>query len=408
MIRNIDLFLRRRKLFSFIVLFLIAMFTIGGCNDNNNGGNDSDLDTSQCSKMTNPCSSVTSAQVDDDTIIECVLSDMSCVFDLNDALTHLQGLGFNLNDTSIIWIGAWGGDGGGADENGGDGSLGGYAQTVTSIKDIMDQSNDQTVLYYFLGDPGATAPGHCGGGGGAATIVTFEDLTLNPTAAPALDPMFMIGGGGGGASGGTIKGCTTADGTTGGEGGVLFPPIDMGVLYFEAGSGCNGSFQGCGTSSCGGSCAGNQGGGVFIAEGGAVGMGATGGQRMCCVDNQTGSTNGAGGLGGLGGQGGQGHNCSRPAPAGFRNAALEFGAGQGGTGGGGTNNCTNGGGGGGGGFGGGGGGGHGGNSQKSQAGGGGGSAAFNATQTLNIAPTTRPRNPCGTSGCLSITFLENK
>lgn len=200
--------LGKRNLFNVFALFFVSIFTVGGCNDSNNGGGVNGSDTSACTVLSEPCGfiSVTGG------IVECILSDATCVVDLNNLIGVLQSQNFNVSDSSILYMGAWGGDGGSAAENGGGSSAGGYTQTTTTVSDIANLNNGSNLLYYFLGEPGGNAPGHCGGRGGASTIVTFEDLTLNPVAEPTLDLLYMIAGGGGGAGGGTIKGCINIDG----------------------------------------------------------------------------------------------------------------------------------------------------------------------------------------------------
>ena len=293
--------IRKKALLTFFTLLFIAIFSIGGCNDGNNGGNNSGddgggvgapgPDTSACAALSAPCATITQ----NDGVIECVLSDASCVVDLDQVISQLQGVNTNLSDSSRLFMGAWGGNGGSAAENGGDTSPGGYAQTTTNVSDIVNLNNGSSLLYYFLGEPGGNAPGHCGGGGGASTIVTFEDLTLNPGAEPTSSLLFMIAGGGGGAGGGTIKGCSTPDGPRGAEGGITIT-TESGTqgLLFNAGAGCNGTPAGCGSSTCSDSCTGDDLNGVFIGEGGGGSQSGTGGQRMCCIDNQTGSGGGAG------------------------------------------------------------------------------------------------------------------
>ena len=392
------LYLNKKSFLTFFALFFIAVLAIGGCSDGGNGGVNGS-DTSACTVLSEPCSIVTEFLNVSPPYVECVVSDTTCAVNLENVISQVKARNINVSDSSILWMGAWGGDGGSAAENGGPNTNGGYAQSTSSVLDIKNRNNEQSsIIYYFLGAPGGNAPGHCGGGGGASTIVTFEDLTLNPSSNPTQSLVQMIAGGGGGSSGGTIKGCSTPRGTEGGNGGVAIAGTGSNVS--NAGDGCNNE-NNCASGSCSSNLC------TFIAEGGGT-NGDSSGTRACCVNKQTRPTDGTSGLGGLGGKGGKGTKCTAVGGRSFRNANfLSFTAGSGGDGGGGDNACTSGGGGGGGGYGGGGAGGLGNNDHESQSGGGGGSFSVMSTQSTSIAPSSRPQNPCGTSGCLTISVIED-
>ena len=401
-----SLYPSKKSLLTFFALFFITIFAIGGCN--NNGGNNSGdngggvgdpgPDASACTVSSDPCSSF----IPTDTTIQCVLSDTTCVVDLDEVITILQGRNFNVTDSSTLYIEAWGGIGGGSGQTGNI-SEGGYAQTTTSLMSF-EQGSTGRKLYYFLGGAGPNSNAHCGSGGGASTIVTTEDLTLNPASDPTPSLVMLVAGGGGGAAGAKIDGCSSGTGSEGAAGGIAIATTDAEVT--GAGSGCNtSSDDACELDDCG-DCSGgfNQG------QGGGT-VGALGGEAQACLCEDSLPTNGNSSVGGLGGRGGNGKDCTSGTGGGtFINAALTFGNGEGGSGGEGNDdkNCTTGGGGGGGGYGGGGGGSRGNDETKGVSGGGGGSFAVISTDTTKLSPATIQTNPCGSNGCVTITFIEDQ
>jgi len=403
---------------AFTVLFFVAIFAIGGCNDDNNGnGNgggvgDPGPDTSACEVLSDPCSTVSKQPVSDPTYIECILDDTTCVVNIDNYITQIKNNGYNVSNDSVLWIGAYGGAGAASEGHGGGSIPGGYAQTTTSVADLKSANSGSAELFYFIAEDGPTGPDHCGGGGGAASIVTFEDLTLNPSSDPDSASVLLIGGGSGGASASRASGCVNGDGFEGGFGGIAV--ADTSGNSDNAGTGCQDSGFGCGSTSCG-ECIGSMG-GSFIPQGGDVNTDCTdgtgcGGDRTCCLTKQTEPQNGDQGFGGRGGRGGQGVNCTQTGNAGFINASgFSFDAGKGGDGGGGDAACIAGGGGGGGGYGGGGAGGHGNDNTVAQPGAGGGSFAIKSTQSSDVAPTNglnAPSSPCLHQGCIVINIVED-
>lgn len=401
-----------------ITIITFSFFVIGGCNDN---GGDGSLgsegpvtDASACEILTSPCSTISSSTSSDSTTVRCIVSDKSCAVKLDNVISQINGSGFSVTENDILWIGAWGGVGGGADDGGGT-STPGYAQFTTSVSDISTNYNTN-ILHYFLGGNGLFAPKRCGGSGGAGTIITREDLTLNPTSDPTEDLVLLIGGGGGGAGGSRANGCVGAVGETGASGESAISGTSGNNS--AAGGGCNYNVWGCGPSSCGGSCVGaSAAGATYTSEGGgsdsADTSGATGGQVQCCINNDN-PTSGNSKFGGRGGDGGQGDNCTKVSGGRYFNTGsveLTFDAGKGGNGGGENKSCVKGGGGGGGGYGGGGGGGRGNDNWQPIEGGAGGSYAVESTQSSSLVPSTEPANPCTDSGnpkglaCFVLNFI---
>lgn len=271
---------------------------------------------------------------------------------------------------TVLWLQAWGADGGT-----GKAGIGGYAQTVTSIQSLEDDFGALD-LYYYLAQAG-THSGASGGQGGAATIVTAQDLTTNPTAEPDQSMIILIAGGGGGGGGddtACIVGTDSPD--TGGEGGIAIST-----------TGPDGEGIGQGTNGGGGGKGGGQ---------GVGGLGQGGG-----------SEDGMAGIGGRGGAGGEGAGDKVSGNPGWVNTGsitLTLTDGQGGVGGGDSSSCTAGGGAGGGGWGGGGGGSHGNTDSHPGAGGGGGSFSIPSTSSDGEAPTTRPSNPGSSAGFVQLVF----
>jgi hypothetical protein len=334
--------------------------------------------TSACLSATPACQNI--ATTNNGAAVECVLSGSTCGVDLGLLVQGLSSL-YGVSATTPMWIQAWGG-GGGYSKGGGRGSAGGYAQTTTSVADFT-ATFGSSMLFYFIGADGHGAPQTCGAAGGSATIVTAEDLSLNPGQNPTDDDVLLIAGASGGGAGYAPYGEYAGNG---GRGGVAIASL-------------TGNGQGHGASTNAIYCS--------QLQGGDDGNGGAG-----CADAGGGTppANGVGGHGGLGVVGGNGVNCiyAITTPTQFLNVArtFSFTAGSGGTGG--SRNGCAGGGGGGGGFGGGGGGGYGGDCNAVGAGGGGGASyARKSTQVSAIAPTSEPTEDCpdnSTIGCVQIYF----
>ena len=132
---------------SFVFIFsilLTSFFIIGGCNDNNNGGGDfggAPPGTSTCVSMSSPCRSVVVNS--DMTVASCVLFSDTCSVDLMDVVSQV---GNGVTADTTMWIGAWGGHGGAVDKAKG-GGTGGYAQTTTSISDLMGMNNGSSEIF---------------------------------------------------------------------------------------------------------------------------------------------------------------------------------------------------------------------------------------------------------------------
>ena len=358
---------------------MISFFSVGSCNNDKGGGGDTP-GTSTCTPMSTPCRSV--FLNNEMTVASCILFSDTCGVDLMDVVTQV---GHDVTANTTMWIGAWGGNGGNVDKAKA-GGTGGYAQTTTSVSKLMSMNNGSSEIFYYLADAGAGGGNHCGAGGGSATIVTFEDLTLNPSENPtdSSPPVLLVAGGAGGGSGGNgdscgLGFCSVSD-HDGSDGGTAI--ADEGGDKTAAG----------GANSCP-DTGGNNG---------------TGGPACTSAGGDTPPGGGQDGFGGRGGSGGDGQNCTGPGTVGWTNtgaADLTFTNGEGGSGGGGTSCCDAGGGGGGGGDGGGGGGGHGNASFASFGGAGGGSFAIKSELSTGLAPTNFVGNACGTSsGCVEINF----
>jgi hypothetical protein len=341
---------------------------------------------SACSSATTPCQTI--ATTNNGAAVKCLLSSSTCGVDLNLLVQGLSSL-YGVTAATPMWIGAWGG-GGGHSSKAGSGSAGGYAQTTTSVADYTTQFGS-SMLFYFIGQDGASVSYTCGGAGGSATIVTSQDLSLTPSQNPSGNYVLLVagasGGGGGYDTGGFCQVNPNGSGD-GGSGGVAIAGLNVNA----EGPGANSDAFDCGSP-----------------QGGYDGIGGAG-CETATGDTHPGNGQG-GGFGGLGAPGGNGADCTvtNTAPTQFLNVSLafSFSAGSGGTGGGGTSSCDSGGGGGGGGFGGGGGGGHGNGDVTSVGGGGGASFALAATRVSAIAPTSEPTEDCPNNssvGCVQINF----
>ena len=159
----------------------------------------------------------------------CTLTSGTSV-DLASIVAQINAEGVTLE--SPIWIEAWGGNGAAGDHggNGGSGGSGGYAQTTTSVADVL-AAFGSTDIYYYNGAIG-TGASDSGGQGGSASLVTSVDLTQ--TAPDPDQNVFAIaGGGGGGGSGSTGGNCGYSGhsdidvyGGGGGSGGEAIADID--------------------------------------------------------------------------------------------------------------------------------------------------------------------------------------
>jgi hypothetical protein len=388
--------MRRNIFFRPLGLFLLmAGMLVAGCGDSSDdhgevGDTIGDTDSS-CASLQTPCSDINLAFQAKGTVAECVLDHTTCVFDLQNVLDQV-GIP-EIDMTSAMLIQAWGGQGGySATDKGGYGATSGYAQTTTSVDDIAGINNSSTQIFYFLGGEGQNGPDHCGGSGGAATIVSLQDLSLTPSENPtqSAPPILLIAAGGGGASaGGGWTGCPDVPkGSDGCAGGVAI------ALQNANASG-----------------AGSGGIGLLCGGGGNNGVGGAGVETAGNGSGNYPPVKGWDGFGAIGGTGGNGDNCDgQLGKTGFINTAavtFSFPAGEGGYAGGGINDCDAGGGGGGG--------GHGnegsivGGGLPAIAGGGGGSFAIESTLESQLAPSSRPAPPstCNNidAGCVRLGFV---
>lgn len=385
---------------STFILVLISFLSIGGCNENNGGGsgNGDGVDApapapqTMCATASPPCGVTQTAN----NTIECgPLPGSNCAVDLEEVISHVNAsVGSALTNDTVLWIEAWGGAGGQAAMGGTGGAEGGYAITTTSVNGIKAKNGGSSTIYYFYGTPGLDPDERCGAGGGVATIVTTEDLAMNPASNPtqSAPPILLVaGGGGGGAAGNQVGSCLTKSGIFPGNGGEAFATMQAdgqgaGVVSTDGSDGIIGD--------------------PFAIGGNTNGMGKGG---MSFGGSSQNPTSGADGFGGLGGIGGKGPGCVATGANNFSNTPVQLGmtAGSGGNGGGATGSCAAGGGGGGGGYGGGGGGGAGNEFAGIIAGAGGGSFAIQSTQFSRRVPTTKQSTPCVNSvgnGCVRITF----
>ncbi|EIA1495489.1 pentapeptide repeat-containing protein [Vibrio parahaemolyticus] len=249
------------------------------------------------------------------------------------------------NDTPMAIL-AWGGEGGigssgGLWTSGGDGGKGGFASTVTTLSDFLDNYG-QTSFIFYIGENG-TLSNEYGDGGSSTLVMTVES---SPTSLE--DDVVLIAGGGGGGESSSFF----VDGTDGSMGGIAASSI-----------------MGQGT----------------IGVGQSFTDGASGGSSNEWGDGGNGADSGKDGIGGQGGQGFLGRNSEWVngdpvvgSDGRGGNADDSFSAGGGGGGGGGYG---------------------GGGAGDGGAGAGGGSWSIIPTITCNSAPTedTMPSSP-GSSG----------
>ncbi|HMB77647.1 MAG TPA: hypothetical protein VKN76_14705, partial [Kiloniellaceae bacterium] len=169
-----------------------------------------------------------------DEAASCLVGTTTTAIDLATLLDQLNEQGEDVDETTRIYIQAWGGSGShGNTSNGGSGAKGGYAQLVTTVGDIVAGSGS-ALLYYYLGLNGTVAA-NAGGDGGTASIVALDDLT--ETAATESNVLLLAGGGGGGGAGRGKDICGDFDerifGGNGGEGGEAF--AETGATVVKAG-----------------------------------------------------------------------------------------------------------------------------------------------------------------------------
>ncbi|KPI34085.1 hypothetical protein OV450_6108 [Actinobacteria bacterium OV450] len=323
-------------------------------------------------------------------VVSCLLPDGLSQYALSQLLSDAQAqTQTSLTTATPMVVTAFGGAGrygsnGGGLYRGGDGGLGGKAQTVTSI-DAFTGSYGAN-LYYYVGKWGATSSG---GRGGASTLVSGVDLTTTQPCISGFGSctttnLLLDAGGGGGGGEANADG----DGGAGGDGGTA---VSGQVISAGAGGKAGESTTGTVRTARGG-------------DGGQNGSGGDGGRGGGGVD----SVSGTDGQDGIGGLGGPTHTSKGPnAGASWtNNSSLSFAnAGQGGEGEFRTNGTNYGsGGGGGGGWGGGGGGGGGGEAVSGGGGGGGGSFAAGNAATVENVPSISNGNS-GYDGTVYVTFV---
>ena len=316
----------------------------------------------------------------------CTLGSGGRAVNLPAVINAINGAGGDVDDNTVLYIQAWGGDGDkGNTNNGSDGGDGGYAQTTTTTGAIA-ATYGVTELYYFLGYNGSGGY-NAGGDGGTATMVTTNDLATEP--ASITDTLLIAAGTGGGGAG---RGALSCDpnifggfytkyvyGALGGDDGAAISPLDVEALAAGA---TGGERMGVNLSGLG-------------ALGNAAGTGGgVNGHDSSLSQPATVGGNGIAPIGGIGG-----NHTDPPPQTGFANSTTVV-SNAGGRGGDGQDDA--GGGGGGGGYGGGGGGGGGG--YGGGGGGGGASLAVASTATCSAAPASKPANPNGSQGFAQIVF----
>ncbi len=140
---------------------------------------------------------------------------------VNDVLNKAQSIESGINESTTMWIQAYGGSGGDGTRiapfgpDGGAQGDGGFAQTITSVA-AYDSTYSTTTVFYYLGEAGSHDDS--GGSGGGSTIVTsVEPQSGNPI---TLDTLILLAGGGGGGGEGFAQ--SFDDGTNGGGGGFAY------------------------------------------------------------------------------------------------------------------------------------------------------------------------------------------
>ena len=308
-------------------------------------------------------------------------STATCGADLSQVVDEVNVFFSEVTTATPFWMQALGGSGGSAKDGKGGGSAG-YAQTTTSVNDILNEFNS-TQIFYFIGENGPRGGETCGGGGGAATLVTMEDLSLNPGQSPDGSQVLLLAAGGGGAGGADPKAPCETESSSGARG---TPAIAL----------QNADVFSPGRTSDSTNCPGQ------------AGVDGSGGASCSTAGDDDGLESGKGGFGGFGGAASSGNECNflggRTQFQNTKSVNLTFEDGRGGDGGSKGATCDAGGGGGGGGHGGGGGGGHGNASFGAAGGGSGASYARAATELSSLAPSTQPSDLCGAEGCVQINF----
>jgi hypothetical protein len=287
----------------------------------------------------------------------------------------------DVTNATVVWIEAWGADGGpGNTSNGGGGGAGGYAQITTTVDDLLSFFG-ASEIYYYLGVNGAGPSANAGGDGGTGTIVTVDDLTREGA---SFGTTVIVAGGGGGGGGG--RGSSTACpgfpdvlGGGGGAGGEAVAALDTDAF----GAGARGGSR----RNSGDNYSGRGGGGDADGSGGGV-------------DNSGNPEPGDTGIAVIGGVGGE--RSATEASTGFFNQSgveISLSGGKGGEPG-----EHAGGGGGGGGYGGGGGGSEGVSGTNCVSGGGGGGGSLATASTQSCARSRPANGPNGARGAVQIVF----
>ncbi len=246
-----------------------------------------------------------------DSLVTCVLgTEVSTMDMIDDILPIAQIIDSNIDDLTPIWIQAWGAKGGGGSDSfvgcsfisgcGGNGGLGGFAQTLSAVGNFRDLFIWPSRIYYFLGKAGSHDI--VGGQGGTSTLVTFKNLENTDTSDLNLenDVLLIAGGGGGGGGSGLSD-----DGDRGKDGGtaIAFGGVPGTGAGVNSGKCTGGSDSGEGA----GGRAGNN-----DSTGGSSGIGGNGGQPQAGLGTFFNTTwlNGTPNVGGNG-QGGDAGSVSQ-------------------------------------------------------------------------------------------------
>ena len=220
------------------------------------------------------CDLICSKSSDSDQVV-CTLSstaDGCYSIDIkNDVMAAAAELNSDIDDSTNIWIQAFGASGGSGStgcifESGGSGGKGGFAQTITTVSDFYSTWGG-TTIYYYLGSEGSNDSS--GGAGGSSTIVS----TIDPSDDNYLttDDLVVLAGGGGGAGMGYCFGT----GKSGGDAGFAF--ADETGPASASGSDGEGDFAGSGGNSDGDGGGGSGNGEDYVGLDGESGIGGQGG-----------------------------------------------------------------------------------------------------------------------------------
>jgi hypothetical protein len=381
--------------FPAVLAAVAAGFLVAGCSSSSDGSKASSS-TSRAAPATAKGAATTGSCTADDATLVCTLPTDGNYIDLDALLTEATAVDDQVSSSTTMVIAAVGGTGGnpgptGTQDQASTPGSAGVAQTVTTIADYKTAYGTSD-FYYYLGYNGTGDQEH-GAAGGAATIVSSQDLNQHSiciatySSCGTTNVVLLAGGGGGAGEWGL-----SCSGGHGGAGGTAVSTTESPAT----GAGSSGDSGHCGGADGGGG--GNEG------KAGAGGDGPSG-----ASDNHAGKY----GADGVGGAGGPYHTSSGPGDvmiwmngSSTAQAGTMSGVGQSaGVGGEGEWRGTTGkdygpGGGGGGGFGGGGGGGGGGYDFAGGGGGGGGSWAAPAA----VFTTTMPTQTATTSAQVTITF----